>query len=69
MWEASQGVQRLRPCLPTQEMQEMWVQSLGPEDALEYKMATLSSILAWRIPWIEEPGRRQPMRSQRVGYD
>ena len=38
-----------------QEMQEMWVQSLGQEDALEKKRATHSSILAWRIPWTEEP--------------
>ena len=41
--------------LPT--MQETWVQSLGQEDALEKEMATHSSILAWRIPWTEEPGR------------
>ena len=38
-------------------MQEIWVQSLGWEDALEKDMATYSSILAWRIPWTEEPGR------------
>ena len=38
-------------------MQETWVQSLGGEDALEKGMATHSSILAWRIPWTEEPGR------------
>ena len=37
-------------------MQEMWVQSLGREDPLEKEMATLSSTLAWRIPWTEEPG-------------
>ena len=41
--------------LPT--MQETWVQSLGQEDLLEKKMATHSSILAWKIPWTEEPGR------------
>ena len=40
-------------------MQEIWVQSLGQEDPLEEGMATYSSILAWRIPWAEEPGRRQ----------
>ena len=37
-------------------MQEMWIQSLGREDALEKGMASHSSILAWRIPWTEEPG-------------
>ena len=37
-------------------MQETWVRSLGPEDPLEKEMATYSSILAWRIPWAEEPG-------------
>ena len=45
-------------------MQETWVQSLGQEDALEKEMAIHSSILAWRIPWTEEPGRLQSMRSQ-----
>ena len=48
-------------------MQEMWAQSLGGEDPLEKKMATRSSILAWRIPWTEEPGGLQSMGSQRVG--
>ena len=43
-------------CLPT--MQETWVQSLGWEDLLEKEMATHSSILAWKIPWTEEPGRQ-----------
>ena len=38
------------------EIQEMWVQSLGQEDPLEKEMATHSSILAWKIPWTEEPG-------------
>ena len=50
-------------------MQESWVQSLGWEDPLENKMATHSSILAWRIPWTEEPGRLHSMGSQRVGHD
>ena len=45
-------------------MWETWVWSLGWEDPLEKQMATHSSILAWRIPWTEEPGRLQPMRSQ-----
>ena len=51
--------------LPT--MQETWVQSLGWEDPVEKIMATHSSILAWRIPWTEEPGRIQSMGSQRAG--
>ena len=45
-------------------MQETWVQFLGQEDPLEKKMATHSSILAWRIPWTEEPGRLQSLGSQ-----
>ena len=45
------------------------VLSLGREDPLEEEMASHSSILAWRIPWTEEPGRLQPMGSQRVGPD
>ena len=53
--------------LPT--MRETWVQSLGREDPLEKEMATHSSILAWRIPWTEEPGRLQSTGSQRVGHD
>ena len=51
----------------SKEMQEMWVPSLGWEDPLEEEMVTHSSILAWRIPWIEEPDRLQSMRLQRVG--
>ena len=50
-------------------MQETWVQSLNQEDPLEKGMATQSSILAWRIPCIEEPGRLQSMGSQRVGHN
>ena len=50
-------------------MQKMWVQSLGWEDLLDKEMATHSSILAWKIPWMEEPRRLQSMESQRVGYD
>ena len=46
-----------------------WVQSLGWEDPLEKGVATHSSILAWRIPWPEEPGRLQSMGSQRFGHD
>ena len=48
---------------------ETQVQSLGREDPLEKGMATHSSILAWRIPWTEEPGGLQSMGSQRVGND
>ena len=44
-----------------QEMQEMWVQSLGQEDPLEKEMATYFSILAWKIPWAVEPGGIQSM--------
>ena len=47
--------------------QETWVGSLGWEDPLEEGMATHSSILAWRIPWTEEPGGLQSIGSQRVG--
>ena len=47
----------------------MWVQSLVQEDPLEDGMATHSSILAWRIPWTEEPGGLQYMGSQRIRYD
>ena len=50
-------------------MQETWVLSLGQEDPLEKEMATLSSVLAWRIPWTEESEGLQSMGSQRVGYD
>ena len=50
-------------------MQETQVQSLGQEDALEKGMATHPSIFAWRIPWMEEPGRLQSMGLQRVGHD
>ena len=53
--------------LPT--MPETQVQSLGQEVPMEKEMATHSSILAWKIPWMEEPGRLQSMRSQRVGHD
>ena len=53
--------------LPT--IWETQVQSLGWEDLLEKEMGTHSSILAWRIPWREEPGRLQSMGSQRVGHN
>ena len=47
----------------------MWVQSLGPEDPLEEGMATHSSVLAWRTPWTEEPGRLQSIALHRAGHD
>ena len=47
----------------------MWDQSLGQEDPLEKKMAIHSSILAWKIPWTEEPGGLQFMGLERVGHD
>ena len=50
-------------------VQETWVRSLGREDPLEKEMATHSSILAWRIPWTEEPGRLQSMGLQRVRHN
>ena len=53
--------------LPT--MWETWVRSLGGEDPLEKEIATHSSILAWRIPWTEEPGGLQSTGSQRVRHD
>ena len=51
------------------EMQDTQVRSLSQEDPLEEEMATHSSILAWGIPWTEEPGGLQSMGSQRVGHD
>ena len=50
-------------------MREARVRSLGQEDPLEKQMATHSCTLAWKIPWMEEPGRLQSMGSQRVGHD
>ena len=50
-------------------MQETWVPSLGWKDSLEETMATHSSILAWKIPWTEEPGGLQSMGLQRVGHN
>ena len=50
-------------------MWETWVQSLGLEDTLEKEMATHSSTFAWKIPWMEEPGRLQSMGLQRVVHN
>ena len=63
---ASQVAQMIKN-LPA--MQKTWVQFLGQEDPLEKGMATLSSILAWRIPWTEEPSGIQSTGLQRVGHD
>ena len=62
---ASLVAQRLKR-LPT--MRETWVRSLGWADTLEKEMATHSNILAWRIPWTEEPGGLQSMGLQRVRH-
>ena len=50
-------------------MQETQVLNLGQEDPLEKEMATYSSILAWKVPWMQEPGGLQSMGTQRVGHD
>ena len=50
-------------------MRETWVWSLGWEDPLEKEMATHSSILAWKVPWMQEPGGLQSTGSQRIGHD
>ena len=50
-------------------MLETWVRSLGWEDPLEKEMATHSRIIAWEIPWTEEPGGLQSMGSKRIGHD
>ena len=65
-YQASLVAQRLKrlPAVP-----ETWVRSLGQDDPLEKEMATHSSILAWRIPWTEEPGGLHSTGSQRVGHD
>ena len=50
-------------------MKETWVQFLSQEDPLEREMAVHYSILAWKVPWTEEPGGLQPIELQRVGHD
>ena len=67
--EASQVAQQVKNPSVMQEMRETRVQSLGQEDPLEKGMAAHSSILVWRIPWTEEPGRLQSTGSQRVDDD
>ena len=66
-WRWTSLVAQMVKNLPT--MQETQVQSLAREDLLEKGMATHSSILAWRIPWTEEPGRLQSMGSQNFGHN
>ena len=66
MGNASLVAQRLKH-LPA--IRETWVRFLGWENPLEQEMATHSSILAWRTPWMEEPGGLQSTGSQRVGHD
>ena len=65
LW-ASRVAQRLKRLPP---MRETWARSLGWEDLLEKEMVTHSSILAWRVPWTEEPGRLQSTGSQKVGHN
>ena len=62
----SDEVRRMKPCDGICEMQ---VQSLGQEGPLEKKMATHVNTLAWEIPWMEDPGKLQSTRSQRVRQD
>ena len=69
MYRASQVALVVKNHLPTQEPREVWVPSLGQDDPLEEGVVTHSSILAWRIPWTEEPGGLQSIGSQRVRHD
>jgi len=68
LWHLSRAF-RTAQTINKPAMQETQVYSLGQEDPLEKRMATQSSILAWRIPWSEEPGRLQSMASQRVDHN
>ena len=65
----SLGASVVKTRLPMQQTQEAGVQSLGQEDSLEEEMAIHSSILAWRTPRTEEPGRLQSLGLQRAGHD
>ena len=67
--DSKEVAQWKRICLPMQETQQMWVQSLGQEDPLEEEMTTHFINLAWKISWAEESGGLQSMRLQRVRYD
>ena len=66
---ASLVAQQIKNALAMQEPQETWVQSLGQEDPMEEGMATHSGILAWRIPWTQEPGGLRSVGSLRVRCD
>ena len=66
---ASPVAPQVNNMLAMQEIQETRVQSLGQEDPLEKEMAAQSNILAWEIPWTEEPGGLQSIGWQRVGHD
>ena len=68
-WWGFPGGSEVKNLPVMQKMQEIQVQFLGGENPLEEGMATHSSMLAWSIPWTEEPGGLQPMGSQRVGHD
>ena len=63
-WPGFQLASAVKNLPASQETQESWVQSVGQEDPLEKRIATHSSILAWKIPWTEEPGGLQSMGSQ-----
>ena len=65
-WSFSGGIRGKEPVCQCRRQNKMWVQSLGREDPLEKEMATHSSILAWRIPWTEEPDGLQSMGSQEL---
>ena len=67
LWNVASVVAQMVKNLPA--VQETWVCSLGQEDPLEKGMATHSSVLAWKIPWAEEPGGLQSMGSQEVGHN
>ena len=67
MWSCGRKVAKMVKNLPA--IKESWVQSLGQEDPLDKGMATHTSSLAWRISWIEKPGRLQSMKLQRVGHE
>ena len=69
VWSGFPGSLVVKNLPAVQEPQEMQVRSLGREDPLEEGMATQPSILAWRIPWTEEPGGLQAMGLQSVGHD
>ena len=67
--KASMMAQLVKNLPAMQETQEIWVQSLGREETMEKEMATHSSIVAYKIPWAEKPGRLQSIASQRVRHD